>query len=163
MVEFSLWDILRNLLLAARWTVALSLIAFIGGGLVGCEEGLDLAQRGHRVTVLEMRENVAIDAAYLHREALLLEIAKHPEAITLLTHMRCKEVTPEGVVAVDEAGTTRFFEADTVMVAAGMRPRSEAVESLRDCAPDFLVIGDGWKPRRVLEAVRSGYDAGMHL
>ncbi len=35
MIEFSLWDILRNLLLAARWTVALSLIAFLGGGLVG--------------------------------------------------------------------------------------------------------------------------------
>ncbi len=35
MVEFSLWDILRNLLLAARWTVLLSLIAFVGGGLVG--------------------------------------------------------------------------------------------------------------------------------
>jgi polar amino acid transport system permease protein len=35
MVEFSVWDIFRNLLLAARWTVALSLIAFIGGGLVG--------------------------------------------------------------------------------------------------------------------------------
>ncbi|MGM9424726.1 amino acid ABC transporter permease [Hydrogenophaga sp. MI9] len=35
MVDFTLWDILRNLLLAARWTVALSLIAFIGGGLVG--------------------------------------------------------------------------------------------------------------------------------
>ena len=35
MVDFSIWDILRNLLLAARWTVLLSLIAFIGGGLVG--------------------------------------------------------------------------------------------------------------------------------
>lgn len=35
MVEFTLWDIFRNLLLAMRWTVALSLIAFIGGGLVG--------------------------------------------------------------------------------------------------------------------------------
>jgi polar amino acid transport system permease protein len=35
MVEFSLWDIVRNLLLAVRWTVVLSLIAFIGGGLVG--------------------------------------------------------------------------------------------------------------------------------
>jgi polar amino acid transport system permease protein len=35
MVEFSLWDILRNLLLAGRWTVLLSLIAFTGGGLVG--------------------------------------------------------------------------------------------------------------------------------
>jgi polar amino acid transport system permease protein len=35
MVEFSLWDIVRNLLLASRWTVGLSLMAFIGGGLVG--------------------------------------------------------------------------------------------------------------------------------
>jgi polar amino acid transport system permease protein len=35
MVEFTLWDIFRNLLEAARWTVALSLIAFIGGGIVG--------------------------------------------------------------------------------------------------------------------------------
>ncbi|MEQ1535059.1 MAG: amino acid ABC transporter permease [Burkholderiaceae bacterium] len=35
MVDFSIWDIFRNLLLAGRWTVALSLIAFIGGGLVG--------------------------------------------------------------------------------------------------------------------------------
>ena len=35
MVDFSLWDIFRNLLLAARWTVVLSLIAFVGGGLVG--------------------------------------------------------------------------------------------------------------------------------
>lgn len=35
MVDFTLWDIFRNLLLAARWTVALSLVAFVGGGLVG--------------------------------------------------------------------------------------------------------------------------------
>jgi polar amino acid transport system permease protein len=34
-VDFTLWDIVRNLLLAARWTVALSLVAFIGGGVVG--------------------------------------------------------------------------------------------------------------------------------
>jgi len=35
MVDFSLWDILRNLLLAARWTVLLSLVAFVGGGVAG--------------------------------------------------------------------------------------------------------------------------------
>ena len=35
MVEFTLWDIMRNLLLALRWTVLLSLMAFVGGGLVG--------------------------------------------------------------------------------------------------------------------------------
>jgi len=35
MFEFTVWDIARNLLLAMRWTIGLSLIAFIGGGLVG--------------------------------------------------------------------------------------------------------------------------------
>jgi polar amino acid transport system permease protein len=35
MVDFTLWEILRNLLLALRWTVALSLVAFVGGAIVG--------------------------------------------------------------------------------------------------------------------------------
>lgn len=35
MIEFTVWDIFRNLLLAARWTVVLSLVAFVGGGIVG--------------------------------------------------------------------------------------------------------------------------------
>ena len=56
MSDFSLWDILRNLLLALRWTVVLSLIAFVGGGLVGLVllvariarwPGADLLVRGY--------------------------------------------------------------------------------------------------------------------
>jgi polar amino acid transport system permease protein len=35
MIQFTDWDILRNLLLAARWTILLSLIAFVCGGLMG--------------------------------------------------------------------------------------------------------------------------------
>lgn len=35
MIDFTLWDIVRNLLLAARWTVVLSLIAFVGGATLG--------------------------------------------------------------------------------------------------------------------------------
>ncbi|WP_319581664.1 amino acid ABC transporter permease [uncultured Pseudodesulfovibrio sp.] len=35
MIEFTLWDIVRHLLMGAAWTVGLSLIAFISGGLVG--------------------------------------------------------------------------------------------------------------------------------
>ena len=34
-MEFTLWDILRNLVLAARWTVILSLVAFLAGGVAG--------------------------------------------------------------------------------------------------------------------------------
>ncbi|WJG23917.1 amino acid ABC transporter permease [Vibrio furnissii] len=35
MMQLTDWDIFRSLLMAARWTVALSLIAFVGGGLLG--------------------------------------------------------------------------------------------------------------------------------
>ena len=35
MVDFSLWVIISNLLLATRWTIALSLVAFVCGGVVG--------------------------------------------------------------------------------------------------------------------------------
>ena len=34
MMEFTLWDIIRNLLFAMRWTLALSLTALIGGALL---------------------------------------------------------------------------------------------------------------------------------
>ena len=35
MIEFTFWDIARNLLFASRWTIMLSLAAFAGGASVG--------------------------------------------------------------------------------------------------------------------------------
>ena len=35
MIEFTFWDILRNLVFATRWTLMLSLAAFAGGAIVG--------------------------------------------------------------------------------------------------------------------------------
>jgi len=35
MSDIGTWDIFRNLLLAARWTIALTFTAFVGGGIVG--------------------------------------------------------------------------------------------------------------------------------
>jgi len=35
MPEFTFWIILENLLLATRWTILLSLVAFVSGGIVG--------------------------------------------------------------------------------------------------------------------------------
>ena len=35
MTDFSVWVIFSNLLMATRWTIALSLIAFVAGGVVG--------------------------------------------------------------------------------------------------------------------------------
>lgn len=51
MADFSFWVIFSNLLWAARWTVLLSIIAFVGGGLVGL---LILFLRVSRVRWLEI-------------------------------------------------------------------------------------------------------------
>ena len=71
-------------------------VVVIGGGLIGCEEALELAKNGHEVTVLEMREDVAIDSAYLHREALLLELEKQKEHVKLFCNMSCSEIRENG-------------------------------------------------------------------
>src|SRR5271166_5326740 len=34
-MDFTFWDIVRNVVLAARWTVVLTLVAFAGGGVMG--------------------------------------------------------------------------------------------------------------------------------
>ncbi len=59
MVDFSIWDIVRNLLIATRWTIVLSLVAFIGGGIVGL---LLLYARvgGNRIADLAVRGYVQV-------------------------------------------------------------------------------------------------------
>lgn len=130
----------------------------IGGGLAGCETGLHLAQYGKEVAIIEMQEDVALEANILHRRALMPELEKNTK---IKTGLRCTEITDKGVTAVDKQGKFTFFEADTVIVAVGYSSRTALVDSLRETAPEFITIGDCLRPGRVLHAVRTGYDAGM--
>jgi polar amino acid transport system permease protein len=50
MLQFSFWDILSNLLIATQWTLVLSAIAFVSGGVVGL---VLLFMRTSRVAPLE--------------------------------------------------------------------------------------------------------------
>jgi 2,4-dienoyl-CoA reductase-like NADH-dependent reductase (Old Yellow Enzyme family)/NADPH-dependent 2,4-dienoyl-CoA reductase/sulfur reductase-like enzyme len=133
-------------------------VVVIGGGLVGCETGLHLAQQGRDVTIVEMLDEVASDSNLMHRRALMLELAK---AVKIRTGLTCIEITSEGVVAAGVDGERTVLPADTVVVAVGYRPRTEVVDALAGTAPEFMTIGDCVRPRRVLYAVRMGYDAGM--
>jgi pyruvate/2-oxoglutarate dehydrogenase complex dihydrolipoamide dehydrogenase (E3) component len=135
-------------------------VVVIGGGLVGCEEGLHLAHQGREVTILEMLEKAAPEAPYLHWLGLMKELEK---SARLETHAKVTRITEEGVSAVNEKGEERFYEADTVLLAVGLKSRTELVESLRNCAPDFVVIGDCLRPATVMEAIRMGYFSVMNI
>jgi NADPH-dependent 2,4-dienoyl-CoA reductase/sulfur reductase-like enzyme len=135
-------------------------VAVIGGGLVGCESGLYLAQKGHAVTIIEMRSDVAVDANPRHRPALLAQLAAH---LKVCTGLRALKITPEGVVCENAAGERAFIEADTVLCAAGLRARSEVVDALRGTAPIVEVIGDCVKPDIIRGATWRAYHAALDL
>ncbi|MCX6649571.1 MAG: FAD-dependent oxidoreductase [Candidatus Bathyarchaeota archaeon] len=135
-------------------------VVVIGGGLVGCEEGLHLAHLGREVTILEMLEKAAPEAPYLHWLGLMKELEKSAK---LETRVKVTRVTEGGMFAVNEKGEERFYEADTILLAVGLKPRTEMVESLRNSAPDFVVIGDCQRPATVMEAIHMGYFSAMNI
>ena len=134
-------------------------VVIIGGGMVGCETGIELAQRDKKVVLLEKLENVARDANNLHLNALELELKKW---VTVQTKADCNEITDNTVIAT-VGGTEKTFTADTVIIAAGIRAHTETVEELRDLAPEVMVIGDCLRPKNMLQAIRTGYDAAMSI
>ena len=135
-------------------------VLILGGGLVGCEEGIFLAQKGYKVTIVEMKPELCRDAPYLHHEAVLLELDSL--GVTTYTNARCTEVLPDGAMVELSSEQVKLM-ADTVVVAAGVRARTDEVEKFHDCAEEFWVIGDCKQGRNVTAAIHEGYDAGTYI
>lgn len=137
-------------------------VVIIGGGLIGCEEAIELSAAGHKVTILEMQAELAPDCGRMHRINLLHQIDTN-ENITPATGMRCSRISEEGVYALDAQGNERFYEGGSVIMAAGMRSRSDVVDGLRGLIADTYVVGDAMRARRVMTAVRDAYDAVVNI
>jgi NADPH-dependent 2,4-dienoyl-CoA reductase/sulfur reductase-like enzyme len=137
-------------------------VVMIGGGLVGCEVGLELAHRGKSVTVIEMMQRLAANAIGIHRTALLDEMDRY--GMRSRINARCSEIRKDGVL-IDEDGKETFIDADTVIIALGMIPKKEDARELRAAARQIPVfeIGDCVKAGKVGEAVQQGYMAAMSI
>ncbi|MGI5971550.1 MAG: FAD-dependent oxidoreductase [Oscillospiraceae bacterium] len=136
-------------------------VVMIGGGLVGCETALHLAAKGHEVMIVEMLPEVAPDAFLAHKQAIIHKMEKELKGV--FTETKCTRVEKNGIWAADRDGNEKFFEADTVLYAAGMRANTEIVDSLRGAVDNFEVVGDCRKPLKVLQAVRDAYFAAMDV
>lgn len=136
-------------------------VVMVGGGLVGCETALHLAAKGHKVTLIEMMDDVAPDALMSHKMAIMPKLENELEGLHCGT--KCGRITTDGVYAQGRDGKEIFFPADTVMYAVGMRSNSEEVEALRGAVDNFATVGDCLAPRKVLQAVRDGYFAAMDV
>ncbi|MGM9615151.1 MAG: FAD-dependent oxidoreductase [Oscillospiraceae bacterium] len=133
-------------------------VVIIGGGFIGVEEAIALASEGHEVTILEMRGALAIEAGPMYKIGLFRQL-KETENITQALGMRCSKITEEGVYALDADGNEVFYPCDTVVMAAGMRSRSEEAAALRGLVKETYVIGDANKAAKIMNANRDAYDA----
>jgi len=135
-------------------------VVVVGGGMAGCEEGLALAWQGKDVSIVEMKEELAKDAPYIHWKHLLTKLE---ESAHIFRGTKVVAIEESGVRVVDQSGEERLLEADTVLIAAGMRGTSEEYDSWHDLAEDVVVVGDCRRSAKVLEAMRTGYSAGATI
>jgi 2,4-dienoyl-CoA reductase-like NADH-dependent reductase (Old Yellow Enzyme family)/thioredoxin reductase len=137
-------------------------VVIIGGGEIGCELGLSLAESGRETLIIEMTEQLAPLGNLLYKAGLQMLMEKQSN-LSWKTGTSCREITEKGVKALDKDGNELFFDADTVVLATGMKPLRELAESFYGIVYDVKLIGDCVRPRKVDDATYEGFFAVTSL
>ena len=137
-------------------------VLIVGGGRVGCETALLLAQRGKDVTLVRMtgRGRLAGDVGLLSRGFLLRELRE--SHVTVEADSCVETITREGVV-IGKKGASTPMEADTVILSPAPSPDNRLAEQLRGLVPELYVIGDAETPRTIAAAIHDGFRVGREL
>lgn len=138
-----------------------SSVILIGGGQVGCETALHYAKLGKKVIVMEMQSELAPDASTTGRNELLTEIAAEPNFIPL-TGAKCVSLTATSVT-YEKDGKQETITADSVVLSAGMKAKTQEADSFIGTALAFAEIGDCVRARTVEYATKEAYYAAVNL
>lgn len=130
-------------------------VVIIGGGLAGCETALYMAQKGKKVTILEIMDSIARDLWSASRMHLLKLLADND--IAVLTDTGVLEITDKGVTISDKASNKNILEADTIVLATGFKPNGDLFEIIKNKVPEAYALGDCIEPRKVMSAIWEGF------
>lgn len=99
-------------------------VIVIGGGLTGCEIALDLAEKGHEVAIIEMKNDlVAVKGVCLANTSYLRDyFALHSDRVDVRLNTALKEITDNGVIVTDKDGATHEIAGDSVILSVGYIP-----------------------------------------
>ncbi|MBI4763579.1 MAG: FAD-dependent oxidoreductase [Deltaproteobacteria bacterium] len=136
-------------------------VVVIGGGLVGCETGHYLAQKGKKVTIIEMLKRMASEMGPMVRRRLLDGLKQYQ--VVMVTEAKCEEISAAGVTVTLADGGKKLFPADSVILAAGYQTNDSLFKILQDRVPEVHCVGDASHPQGIMEAVRDGYFAGLSV
>ncbi|NHI91804.1 MAG: FAD-binding protein [Candidatus Lokiarchaeota archaeon] len=129
------------------------------------EDALQLKLRTRKITVIEMLPSLGKGIGQTTRWTILKDLAMH--GVEMVTKTKAIEITekPFGVL-VEKEGKQEFIEADTIVMAVGVKPDKETFDKLKANLPkniEVLKIGDAKKARTALEAVADGFKAALKI
>ena len=134
-------------------------VIILGGGEVGCECAVFLAQQGCKVTIVEMLGELVLTGG-IHSIRVDLLTMLDEAGVKALTDTQVTEITENGATLQSGDGSERFLKADFVVVAVGMRPLNQVAHQLAGECADVRLVGDCLEPRRIRDAVVEGDLAG---
>ncbi len=138
-------------------------VVIIGGGSMGVETGIFLADQGHSVTVLEAANVMAGDAARSHFYERLVYTWEQLPNFKPIVQARCNGITEGGVTYLDADGKQQSIKAGTVVVAMGMKARADQALKFNGTSPWVYRVGNCQEAADLRCAIRSAFSAASMI
>jgi len=128
--------------------------------LIGVETAEFLADRGKKVTVIEMLKAVATDVGPTIRWGLLARLSGK---ISMLTSTSVIEIKEKSVVVSDPDHNRKEIPCNTVVIATGLDSRADLVEPLKMRDTEVYAVGSCVKPGQIADAVADAFAVGCKI
>ncbi len=135
----------------------------IGGGLVGCETALWLAQKGKKVTIVEALDKIlAINAPLCHANSDMLKELIPFNGIEVFTSSQAARTTENGLLVKTPDGE-KEIKADSIILCVGYSSENALYKQLEEDVTDLHLIGDANRVANILYAVWDAYEVANHI
>ena len=135
----------------------------VGGGLVGCETALWLAQNGIHVTIVEALDKVmAINGPLCAANKEMLEALLPFNGVEIITGAKVTEFA-NGEVKVDTKEGSKTIMSDSVILSVGYKEENTLYNNLQFDIPDLYLLGDAKKVSNIMYAIWDAFEVANHI
>ncbi len=136
-------------------------VVVIGGGLTGMETADFLAEKGSRVTIVEMLPQSPVLKFTGH--GFQLHKRMREAGTRLLLNTQVESIEEGSVILVSDGKKETLAPIDQVVIAVGMTPRTNLEKKLKENNISYSIAGDASQVRRIIEATEEGARAAWNL
>ena len=138
-------------------------VVIVGGGLVGCEMALDLAQKGKKVTILEALPKImAVNGPICSANKEMLEELLPFQGVNIICNAKVTGFK-DGAVSYETAGKAEKLDADSVILSVGYRSADELYHELEFDVADLYLLGDAGKVSNIMYAIWDAFEVANHI